>query len=126
MLNGNEPHDFSLLCSSRNESISKMHLTKITTPTTMTAPRNIEGVDCNPHSKGDDTPIIQSVFLRLPFLEFLKFEKVQIIMTVLFGKPLWLVAPLRDIADPFNAVTRYSAKSSDGSTILSKGIRYEN
>lgn len=118
----NKPRDFIQFSSSRSASISKMNLTQTPMQTKMTAPRNIEGVDCNPRSKGDDTPIIKSVFLCLPFFGFLKFREANIIMTVLFGKPLRLVAPLRDIADPFNTVTRYSAKSSDGFTTLSKGI----
>jgi hypothetical protein len=93
-----------------------MNLTQRTMQTTMTTPRSIEGVDCNPRRKGDDTPIIKSVFLCLPFTRLINLSNVLFIMTVLFGKPLRLVVPFRDIADPSNTVTRYSAKSSDGFT----------
>jgi|GEM_PF-1267861 len=121
-IGGGENRDFIELAPSATPSISKIHLTKSRMQTKMTAPRNIEGVDCNPRSKGDDTPIIKSVFLCLPFLAQSNFGFCNSIMTVLFGKPLRLVAPLRDIADPSNTVTRYSAKFSDGFTTLSKGI----
>jgi hypothetical protein len=107
-------------------SIQKMHLTKTTTPTKMTAPRSIEVGFCGSNYKGDSTPIIKSVFLCLPFFNFHKFMKVQIIMTALFWRPLRSVVPLYDTANHFNAVTRFFAVSSDGFTPLNKGIRYEN
>ncbi len=79
------------------------------------------GLD-NSNSKGDNTPIIKSVFLCLPFLDMQKFLHINSIMTALFVLPLWQVVPLHDIVNSFNAVTRFLTKSSDGFTTLSKGI----
>lgn len=77
---------------------------------------------CNPRRKGDNSPIIQSVFLCLPFLAQRIFALCNPIMTVLFGR-LRSVVPFRDIANSFNTVTRLFAKSSDGFTNLQrKGI----
>ena len=77
---------------------------------------------CNPRSKGDNSPMIQSVFLCLPFLAQRNFALCNSIMTVLFER-LRSVVPLRDIANSLNTVTRLFAKSSDGFTnSQSKGI----
>lgn len=72
--------------------------------------------------QGDNTPIIKSVFLRLPFFTFPNFWERNSIMTELFGQPLWLVAPCRDSANSFNAVTRFLAGLRDGFTTLRQGI----
>jgi hypothetical protein len=85
------------------------------------SPCNSEVGFSKPRSKGDNTPIIKSVFLCLPFFNCPKFLGQLFIMTALFvGRNP--IAPLRDIANSFNAVTRFLAKSSDGFTTLSKGI----
>jgi hypothetical protein len=118
---GGESLDFSQLSSSRSASISKMHLTESTTPTTMTAPRSIEGEFCSSFSKGDSTPIIKSVFLCLPFFNQRIFASVQIIMTALrVGRNP--VVPLGDTANSFNAVTRLFAVLRDGFILQTKGI----
>jgi hypothetical protein len=123
----NEPIDFIAITRRATPDISKMHLTKSTTPTTMTAPRSIEVGICNPRIHGDNTPIIKSVFLCLPFLSIDKFINREIhIMTVLFEQPFRLVAPCSDIANSLNTVTRLFAKSCDGFTHSLHGIRYEN
>lgn len=83
------------------------------------SPCNGKVVNCNSRTKGDNSPIIQSVFLCLPFLAQRNFALCDSIMTVLFGR-LRSVVPFGDIADPFNTVTRYSAKSSDGFTTSNK------
>lgn len=100
-----------------------MNLTHHNNQTKMTAPRNIGGgFSGSFFSKGDNTPIIASVFLCLPFLGLLNFEPFKSIMTALFGQPFWLVVPLHDTANPLNAVTRFLAVLRDGFTTLSKGI----
>jgi hypothetical protein len=74
-------------------------------------------------SKGDNTPIIKSVFLCLPFLESNNLLLFKSIMTALFWQPLRLVVPLHDTANQLNAVTRFLAVLRDGFTnSLSKGI----
>ena len=98
----------------------KMNLTHHNNQTKMTAPRN-EGVDCNSRVHGDK-PHLLAVFFCPSFLAQRKFASCEFIMTVLFGKPLRLVAPCSDIADPSNTVTRYSAKSCDGFTHSIHGI----
>lgn len=99
-----------------------MKLTGINTMTNLSMHCNNGVGFSKPRSKGDNTPIIKSVFLCLPFLAQRKFALCNSIMTVLFWQPLRLVAPLRDIANQLNTVTRFLAKSSDGFTTLSKGI----
>ncbi len=74
---------------------------------------------CNLRTKGDDTPIIQSAFLCLPFLAQRDFALCNSIMTVLFER-LRSVVPFGDIANSFNTVTRLFAKSSDGFTTSNK------
>ncbi len=71
---------------------------------------------------GDNTPIIKSVFLCLPFLGQSNFGQFKSIMTALFGQPLWLVVPVHDTANPLNAVTRFLAVLRDGFTTLRTGI----
>ncbi len=98
----------------------KMNLTHYNKQAKIIAPHNEVGF-CKPRSKGDNTPRIKAVFLCLPFLESELSSVFKSIMTVLFvGRNP--IAPLRDIANTFNAVTRFFAKSGDGLTILSKGI----
>jgi hypothetical protein len=100
-----------------------MNLTGIITMTNLPAPRNIEvGFSGSFFRTGDNTPIIKSVFLCLPFFGFLKFREANIIMTALFGQPFWLVVPVRDTANPLNAVTRFLAVLRDGFTTLRTGI----
>ena len=100
-----------------------MNLTGIITMTNLPAPQNIEvGFSGSFFSKGDNTPIIKSVFLCLPFLGLLNFEPFKSIMTALFGQPFWLVVPVRDTANPLNAVTRFLAVLRDGFTTLRTGI----
>ncbi len=77
---------------------------------------------CNPRRTGDNTPIIQSVFLRLSFLAQRNFALCNSIMTVLFER-LRSVAPVRDIANSFNTVTRLFAKSCDSFTNPRTGQR---
>lgn len=99
-----------------------MTLTKDNSTANLSAPRNIEVGICNPRSIGDDTPIIKSVFLCLPFFTFLNFQGRNSIMTVLFEQPLRLVVPIDDIANSLNTVTRLFAKSCDGFTTQTIGI----
>ena len=99
-----------------------MQLTNSQSTANIAPPRNIEGGFSGSFPKGDNTPIIKSVFLCLPFLDMQKFLHINSIMTALFVLPLWQVVPLYDIANSNNAVTRFLAKSSDGFTPLNKGI----
>lgn len=123
----NETLNYAQLDTMSSASISKMHLTKTTTPTKMTAPRNIEGGLRNPFSKGDNPPqSLKAVFLCLSVFGFLKFREANIIMVELLEQPLWLVSPLRDIANSLNSASQCFATLCDGFTTLSKGIRYEN
>lgn len=102
---------------------NKMKLTNHNTMINLPAPRNIEvGFSGSFFGHGDNTPIIKSVFLCLPFLGQLNFEPFNSIMTVLFWQPLWLVAPCRDTANPLNTVTRFLAVLYDGLTSLRHGI----
>jgi hypothetical protein len=100
----------------------KMTLTKHNSTANLTAPQHEVGFCGSFFSKGDNTPIIKSVFLCLPFLAQSNFGLCKFIMTALFGQPLRLVVPLHDTANSNNAVTRFFAVSSDGFTTLSKGI----
>lgn len=114
-----KPSDFIELLIMRNE----MNLTHHNNQTKMTAPRNIEvGFSGSFFRTGDNTPIIKSVFLCLSFFNQRIFASVQIIMTALFGQPLWLVVPVHDTANPLNAVTRFLAVLRDGFTSLRTGI----
>jgi hypothetical protein len=99
----------------------KMTLTKHNHPAILCPPQHEVGI-CNPRIHGDNTPIIKSVFLCLPFFNQLTIERVIFIMTVLFEQPLRLVAPCSDIANSLNTVTRLFAKSSDGFTHFLHGI----
>ena len=119
-----------------------MNLTGINTMTNLPAPRNIEVGFSSSNYKGDNTPIIKSVFLCLPFLDKLRFKvlilllhkkmerknqqltvtAINSIMTALFWRPFRSVVPLYDTANQFNAVTRFLAVLRDGFTPLNKGI----
>ncbi len=103
-------------------SIFKTTLTHHHTPCKITTHCKSSVGFSKPRNKGDNTPIIKSVFLCLPFLDMQKFLHINSIMTALFVLPLWQVVPLYDIANSNNAVTRFLAKSSDGFTPLNKGI----
>jgi hypothetical protein len=96
-------------------SISKMHLTKSTTRTTMTAPRNIEVGRGNPFSNGDNTPQSLAVFLCLSVFDRPNLGSRFNIMMGLFGQSLRLVVPLRGISTPCNSVTN---------TVESIGVGY--
>ncbi len=102
-------------------SIFKTTLTHHHTPAKINAPQHEVGFS-KPRRHGDNTPQLKAVFLRLPFLRCPEISGHLFIMTVLFGQPLWLVAPCRDIANPFNTATRFLAKSSDGFTHFRHGI----
>jgi hypothetical protein len=99
-----------------------MTLTKHNHTAILCPPQHEVGFSGSFFSKGDNTPIIKSVFLCLPFLGQSNFGRFKSIMTALFGQPFWLVVPLHDTANPLNAVTRFLAVLRDGLTILSKGI----
>jgi hypothetical protein len=114
-LGGGETIDFAQLSQSRSASISKMHLTKTTAPTKMTAPRNIEVGFSSSFIHGDK-PHLLAVFFCPQFFCFQKSLKANIIMTVLFGRPLRSVAPCSDSANSFNTVTRFLAGLRDGFT----------
>jgi hypothetical protein len=89
----------------------------------LNAPRNIEVGLRNSFSKGDNSPqSLKAVFLCLSFFSWRIFALITFIMVVLFGQPLWLVSPLRDIANPFNTAAQCLATLRDGFTTLSKGI----
>lgn len=100
----------------------KTNLTNHNTMTNLPAPRNIEVGICNPRRLGDNTPQLKAVFLRLPIFNFLKSERVHIIMVVLFEQPLRLVAPSRDIANSLNTAAQCFATLRDGLTTLRLGI----
>ncbi|MDD5216264.1 MAG: hypothetical protein PHQ03_12125 [Methylococcales bacterium] len=88
----------------------------------LSAPRNIEVGICNPRSNGDNTPHNLAVFLRLSFCNPFIFEQIIFIMVVLLEQSLWLVAPLRDIANSFNTTAQCFATLFGGFTTLSNGI----
>lgn len=99
-----------------------MTLTKNNHTAILCPPRNIEGGCGNPFSKGDNSPQSLAVFLRPSFFAYSILSTAFHIMMVLFGQSLGLVAPLRGITTPFNTVTNTVVSSSDGYSILSKGI----
>ena len=99
-----------------------MSLTNHNTPANLSTHCNSGVGICNPRINGDNTPQKLAVFLCLPFVNRFYFEQIIFIMAVLFEQSLWLVAPLSDIANSFNTVTRLFAKSSDGFTTLINGI----
>jgi hypothetical protein len=77
----------------------------------------------NSFSKGDNSPqSLKAVFLCLSVLTVHKFMMVLFIMVELFEQPLWLVSPLRDIANSLNSASQCFATLRDGFTTLSKGI----
>lgn len=99
-----------------------MQLTNSQSTANIAPPRNIEGGFSGSFPKGDNTPIIKSVFLCLPFFTgAMSRLKIQI-MTALFWQPFWLVVPFGDTANQLNAVTRFLAVLRDGFTLQSKGI----
>lgn len=110
----NKTHDFAQLVIMTSASISKMHLTKSTAPTKMTAPRNEVGCG-NPRSIGDKTPQSKAVFFCPSFFHSPDLGRVIHIMMGLFGQPLWLVAPMRGITTPFSPVAN---------TVVSIGVGY--
>jgi hypothetical protein len=112
---GNETRDFAQLPSMGSASTSKMHLTKTTTPTKMTAPRSIEVGFSSSFIHGDK-PQSKAVFFCPSFLELCSFASFKFIMAVLFGQPLRLVAPCSDSANSFSTVTRFLAGLRDGFT----------
>lgn len=89
-----------------------MTLTHHNKPRKIIAPRNIEGGFSGSKHKGDNAPIIKSVFLCLSFSKA-KLFRLSKIMTALSGQPFWLVVPLCDTANPLNAVTRFLAVLRD-------------
>ena len=101
---------------------NKMNLTHHNNQTKMTASRNIEVGICNPRSNGDNTPHNLAVFLRLSFCNPFIFEQIIFIMVVLLEQSLWLVAPLRDIANSSNTAAQCFATLFGGFTTLSNGI----
>ncbi len=124
----NKTRDFARIFIMKNASISKIRLTKSTTTTKMTAPRNIEGGRGNPLPKGDNnSPQLKAVFLCLSFFNLVEFDLIKLnIMMVLFGQPLWLVVPLGGISTPFNTVTNTVESIGVGFILQTKGITDEN
>jgi len=99
----------------------KMTLTHHHTPCKMTTHCKSSVGFCSSFRKGDNTPIIKSVFLCLPFLESDIMSVFNPIMTA-FSLGRNPVVPFRDTANLLNAVTRFFAVSSDGFTLQRKGI----
>lgn len=82
----------------------KIPLTQTTTPTKMTAPRNIEGGRENPFITGDK-PHLLAVFFCPSFLSGSILSWLSNIMMGLFEQPLRLVVPVSGILTSFNPVT---------------------
>lgn len=102
---------------------NKMNLTHHNNQTKMIAPRNIEVGLRNPFRQGDNSPqSFKAVFLCLSFFSWCIFALITFTMVVLFGQPLWLVSPCRDIANPLNTAAQCLATLRDGFTILRQGI----
>ncbi len=97
---------------------TKMTLTKNQHTAILCPPQHEVGFSGSFFRHGDNTPIIKSVFLCLPFFQHAGIH----IMMALFGQPFWLVAPCRDTANPLNAVTRFLAVLRDGFTHFRHGI----
>jgi hypothetical protein len=77
----------------------------------------------NSFRQGDNSPqLFKAVFLCLSFFNWCIFALITFTMVVLFGQPLWLVSPCRDIANPLNAAAQCLATLRDGFTILRQGI----
>jgi hypothetical protein len=126
MANGNETIDFSQLPSMASASISKMHLTKSTTPTTMIAPRSIEGGRENPFRTGDNSPQSLAVFLRPQFFDSSILSRRFNIMMVCVRQSLRLVSPVRGILTLARAVTNTVRSIGVGYPTLRTGITDEN
>ena len=102
--------------------IYKLTLTKNQHTAILCPPQHEVGFSGSFFRTGDNTPIIKSVFLCLPFLGQSNFGQFKSIMTALFGQPLWLVVPVHDTANPLNAVTRFLAVLRDGFIHFRLGI----
>ncbi len=102
-------------------SIFKTTLTHHHTPCKITTHCKSSVGFCSSFPKGDNTPIIKSVFLCLPFLRCPKFLGQLFIMTA-FSLGRNPIVPFGDTANLLNAVTRFFAVSSDGFTLQTKGI----
>jgi hypothetical protein len=77
----------------------------------------------NSFRTGDNSPqLFEAVFLYLSVFSQCIFVLIISIMVVLFGQPLWLVSPVRDIANPFNTAAQCLATLRDGFTTLRTGI----
>lgn len=113
LLRVNKPRNFAQIPSMSSASISKMRLTKSTTSTKMTAPRNIEGGRGNPFKVGDK-PQSKAVFFCPSFLAQSNFGLCKFVMAALRWRLLWSVAPTCGISTRFNAVTNTVESISDG------------
>ena len=118
----NKTRDFAQLPSMVSASISKIRLTKTTTPTTMTAPRNIEGGRENPFRTGDNSPQLKAVFLRPQFFDSSILSSRFNIMMVCVRQSLRLVSPVRGILTLAHAVTNTVRSIGVGYPTLRTGI----
>lgn len=102
-----------------------MNLTKYQSTAKIQIPQNTGGEFSGSYvGTGDNLPHSLAVFLCPQFLEQSSFGKLTFIMTALFGQPIWLVAPVRDTANPRNAITRFLAVLCDGIPSISKNRHY--
>ena len=100
----------------------KITLTNPNHPAILCPPQNEVGFSSSFFRLGDNSPQFKAVFFCPQFFCFQKFLKANIIMTVLFGRPLRSVSPSRDSANSFNTVTRFLAGLCDGFTHFRLGI----